>query len=271
MKAELSDFMQETTMNKLWIVCFAMISYATQAMSFSLSDHERGWYWHDDPKKILHKKEEVAQKKEVTTVASPDKTWKLIGHTVEVAIARAILDPTPENVAQARKMQRKLTKQSSFFSERWMLDLLLNPEEDESLINPNSSAARGLYNQQNSIVKDLAVQALSKNSGFIYFYEGGEAYSEKMAEVLKDFSNQYQIGIIPISVNNHISSVFPNSLLDSGQAQMMHVKHIPAIFSIHPKTNRPMPIAYGVVSHSELKDNILMASQFFSTRDYINE
>jgi len=26
-----------------------------------------------------------------------------------------------------------------------------------------------------------------------------------------------------------------------------------------------------VVSHSELKDNILMASEFFSTRDYINE
>lgn len=271
MKAELSDFMQETAMNKLWTVFLGFVFYTTQSLSFSLNDHERGWYWHDDPKEILHKKKEVVQKKEVTAVASPDKTWKLIGHTVEVAIARAILEPTPENVAKARRMQRKFTKQASFFSERWMLDLLLNPEEDESLVNPNSSAARGLYNQENSIVKDLAVQALSKNSGFIYFYEGGEAYSEKMAEVLKDFGNQYQIGIIPISVNNHISSVFPNSLLDSGQAQMMHVKHIPAIFSIHPKTKRPMPIAYGVVSHSELKDNILMASQFFSTRDYIHE
>ncbi|MCR9192613.1 MAG: type-F conjugative transfer system pilin assembly protein TraF [Gammaproteobacteria bacterium] len=256
-------------MNKLWVVFFAMFFYTSQALSFSLSDHEKGWYWHDDPKPILRKKEKVVRKKEAA--AAPDKTWKLIGHTVEVAMARAILDPTPENVAIARKMQRKLTKQASIFSERWTLDLLLNPEQDESLVNPNSSAARGLYNQENSIVKDLAVQALSKSSGFIYFYEGGEAYSEKMAEVLKDFGNQYQIGIIPISVNNHISFVFPKSLVDSGQAQMMHVKHIPAIFSIHPKTNRPMPIAYGVVSHSELKDNILMASEFFSTRDYIHE
>lgn len=258
-------------MSRLYLIAFSILFYTTQSMSFSLNEHERGWYWHDDPKTVLRKKEKVVREKVVSPKASPDKTWKLIGHTVEVAIARAILDPTRENISAARKMQRKLVSQSYLFSERWMLDLLLNPEEDESLINPNSSGARGLYNQQNAVVKDLAVGALRKSSGFIYFYEGGEAYSEKMAEVLKDFGNQYQIGIIPISVNNHISSVFPNSLLDSGQARMMHVKHIPAVFSIHPKTNQPMPIAYGVVSHSELKDHILMASQFFSTRDYVNE
>lgn len=235
-----------------------------------LNQHEEGWYWHNEPKEPIKKKakKESAVSQHNNRIADPDKTWKLIGKRVQQARAKAILNPTPQNIAQARRLQRLVVSQANLFSEKWMLDLLLNPEQDESLVNPSSSAARDLYNNQSTLEKEKAIALIRQKSGLFYFYKAGEPYSERMAQVIKEFATSYQLPLIPIAMTQNSSPEFPNSRIDSGEATQMGVKHIPAVFSLNPMTNNPMPIAYGLVSHSELKEHILLAVQTFQSGDY---
>ena len=251
----------------LLLVSVSPFLYAEQPY---LKEHEEGWYWHKDPKVEIKKKvtREPMEKAPMSKAPDPDKIWKLIGTRVERARAQAILNPTPENIARARRLQRLIVAQANLFSEKWMLDLLLNPDQDESLVNPSSSAARDVYNQQNSMQKEQAIAQISQTSGLFYFYEGGEPFSERMAEVVSDFATSYHMRVIAIAMSNRFSPQFPNSRVDSGQATQMGVKHIPAVFALNPVSKKTMPVAYGLVSQSELKENILMATNAFQSGDY---
>lgn len=257
-------------MARWFFVLLLIVSPFLYAEQPYLNEHEEGWYWHKDPQEALKKEsqKELMAPEIVSKPADPDKTWKLIGNRVQRARAQAILNPTPENIARARRLQRLIVAQANLFSEKWMLDLLLNPDQDESLVNPSSSAARDVYNQQNSMQKEKAIAQISQTSGLLYFYEGGEPFSERMAEVVSDFANSYHMTVIPIAMTKHFSPLFPNSQVDSGQATQMGVKHIPAVFALNPVSKNTMPIAYGLVSQSELKENILMATNAFQSGDY---
>jgi conjugal transfer pilus assembly protein TraF len=248
----------------VFLISVSPFLYADQPY---LNEHEEGWYWHKDPKVLLKKKERVASPV-VNKPADPDRTWKLIGERVQRARAQAILNPTTENIARARRLQRLIVAQANLFSEKWMLDLLINPNQDESLVNPSGSAARDIYNQQNSMQKERAIAQISQTSGLLYFYKGGEPFSERMAEVVSDFANSYHMTVIPIAMNDHFSPLLPNSRVDSGEANQMGVKHIPAVFALNPVSKKTMPVAYGLISQSELKENILMATKAFQSGEY---
>lgn len=248
------------------LMSISAFSYAGHAY---LNEHEAGWYWHNDPIEEADKSKKKTMSPQASSQsATADKTWKMIGQMVAEARAKAILNPSVKNIATARRLQRIMVGQANLFSEKWMLDLLLHPEGDESLINPSGSAARDLYNQQNSLMKEKAIVQISQTSGLIYFYEGNEPFSERMAEVLRDFADSYHMKVIPIAMSPKFSPIFPQSHIDAGEANHMGVKHIPAVFAIHPVSKQPMPVAYGLVSQSELKDNILMATNAFRSGAY---
>lgn len=255
---------KEASMAKYLMVLLALISPNLFAEPLYINEHEEGWYWHKDPKESP-KKQTLKQAPNTNKVANPDKTWKLIGQKVQDARAQAILNPSAENIARARRIQRLVVAQANLFSEKWMLDLLLHPDQDESLVNPSSSGARDVYNQQNYFKKEKLIARLRQESGLIYFYQAGEDYSERMAQVVAEFANTYQITVIPIAMTDRFSPYFPNSQPDSGEANRMGVKHIPALFTLHPISKQPMPIAYGLVSQSELMENMLMAAKAFES------
>ncbi|CZP45009.1 type-F conjugative transfer system pilin assembly protein TraF [Legionella pneumophila] len=255
---------------RFFVLLIALLPAFSFASHSYLNQHEEGWYWRNEPKESVKKKEKKPSSRSShdTSIADPDKTWKLIGKRVQQARAQAILNPTPKNIAQARRLQRMMVSQANLFSEKWMLDLLLNPDQDESLMNPSGSAARDVYNNQSNMEKEKAIALIRKKSGLFYFYKAGEPYSERMAQIIHDFALSYQLPLIPIAMTQDSSPQFPNSHVDSGEAALMGVKHIPAVFALNPVSNNPMPIAYGLVSHSELKEHILLAVQTFQVGDY---
>lgn len=252
------------SMAKWLALCLLAFTSTTFAEEPFLHAHEEGWFWHNERIETEKKPEpEVTGEPTISKPADPDKVWKQIGKAVERARAKAILNPTTDNIAEARRLQRLVVAQANVFSEKWMLDLLIHPEHDESLVNPSNSAARDIYNQNVNGLKERAIAAIRATSGLVYFYEAGEPYSERMAEVVRDFAGLHQITVIPIAMTARVSSHFPDSRIDSGQAIQMGVKHIPAVFTIHPVSKQSIPVAYGLVSQTELLDNILLVSRSF--------
>lgn len=244
-----------------WFLSF-LLGINTVHASHFLNHHEEGWYWHNE--RVKRDKQEPKTTLEPSQ-SNPEKTWKLIGQMVEQSRARAILNPSVHNITQARRMQRLMVAQANLFSERWMLDLLLHPELDENLTNPNNSAGRTLYHEQNSLLKEKVIAQISQKSGLFYFYKGGEPYSERMAEVVRDFAKQHHMRLIPVAMGAQFSPLFPESQTDSGLARQMKVKHVPAVFAMNPYTQTMMPIAYGLVSQSELKENLFLATLSFQS------
>ncbi len=161
-----------------WLLVFLCSMSTVLHASRFLNHHEEGWYWHNERVEVDKKEQEPPSP---SPQPNPDKTWKLIGQMVEQSRARAILNPTMHNITEARRMQRVVVTQANLFSERWMLDLLLHPELDENLVNPNNSTGRTLYHEQNSMLKEQVMAQISQKSGLFYFYKGGEPYSERMA------------------------------------------------------------------------------------------
>jgi conjugal transfer pilus assembly protein TraF len=248
-----------------WLVLSFLLQVNLLYAQPYINTHERGWYWHNEPLEVLKKAKKPTKPPQAKPL-DPSKVWKQIGVMVERARAQAILNPTSENIAVARRLQRLLVAQSTLFSEKWMLDLLLHPEEDESLTNPNNGAARDIYNHQNDLLKEKAIEAIAKTSGLVYFYEAEEPYSESMAVVLQNFAARYHMQILPIAMHNKASVHFPASRIDNGEAREMGVRHVPAVFAIHPLSKKAMPVAYGLISQSELKENIFRASMAFQPR-----
>jgi conjugal transfer pilus assembly protein TraF len=253
-------------MLKRIILLYFSLSSLLFAEHLSLQEHEKGWYWHNDPEKI--KQQHSLPKAQPTQPTNPDKTWKLIGKMVEQSRAKAILNPTVQNITHARQMQRLIVAQANLFSEHWMLNLLLHPELDEHLVNPNNSGGRGVYNEQNNLIKEQLISTISQGSGLYYFYKGGEPFSERMAEVVRDFAVRYQMQLVPIAMSAQFPPLLPNSQIDSGQANQMRVKHIPAVFVRNPYSKEMMPVAYGLMSQSDLKDNLFLATQAFKAGGY---
>lgn len=254
-------------MLKWWLALLLGLYFNFLYAEPNINTHEIGWYWHNEKIEIEKKPKKPVKTAEVKP-ADPAKVWKQIGAMVDRARAQAILNPTTQNIARARHLQRLLVAQSNLFSEKWMLDLLLHPEEDENLINPNNSAARDIYNHQNDLLKEKAISQLSQTSGLIYFYKADEPYSESMAMVVQNFAARYQMQVLPIAMSNKASVHFPDSRFNRGEAREMGVKHVPAVFAIHPISKQAMPVAYGLVSQSELKENILRVSLAFQPGGY---
>ena len=73
--------------------------------------------------------------------------------------------------------------------------------------------------------KEKAIAQISQTSGLLYFYEGGEPFSEQHGKSVSDFANSYHMTVIPIAMTKSFSPLFPNSRVDSGQATQMGVKH----------------------------------------------
>ncbi|WP_195912724.1 conjugal transfer protein TraF, partial [Legionella pneumophila] len=102
-------------MARWFFVLLVSVSPFLYAEQPYLNEHEEGWYWHKDPKEEVKNKpqpESVAPS-HVSKPADPDKTWKLIGNRVQQARAQAILNPTPENIARARRLQRLIVAQAN--------------------------------------------------------------------------------------------------------------------------------------------------------------
>ncbi|MDG6337444.1 conjugal transfer protein TraF [Glaesserella parasuis] len=88
----------------------------------------------------------------------------------------------------------------------------------------------------------------------------------KLAEVVKDFSKQYSLSIVPISIDGRVNPEFPNSKKDSGQAMAMGIKYFPAIFLVNPKKQEYKPLSYGFITQDDLARRVLNVVTNFKPR-----
>ena len=184
--------------------------------------------------------------------------------------ARAILEPTTENVQSYIRFQREQLDRSSMFADVWQRAVWQDPNLDYTQLRPISTLGKRQWLDQRKDDRDAALVQLGKRYGLFYFFAQSCAPCSIMSPILKSVADSHQITVKAVSTDGGPSDVFPRYVVDSGQRQRMGLdsKVTPAIVLFDSVTGKAVPIGYGVMAADELMDRIYTLTQTEPGRDY---
>jgi conjugal transfer pilus assembly protein TraF len=184
--------------------------------------------------------------------------------------ARAILEPSSENVIAYIRFQREQLDRSSMFSDVWQRALWQGPDLDYTLERPVSTLGKRQWGDARKADRDRAMASLSARYGLFYFFAQSCGPCEVMSPIIKSVADTFGITVRAISTDGGPSKSFPRYTVETNQRQKMGIeaRMTPAVVLWDSATNRPIPIGYGVMSADELQDRIYLLTQKEPGRDY---
>jgi conjugal transfer pilus assembly protein TraF len=212
--------------------------------------HAEGWAWYHDFEKP------PKEEKQEQTPKDPIICLKLAKEEMERALATAMLEPSKANVLEYMFLQHKWSAQSREFSKFWQYNLLEHPEVASQL--PTSQYGVRIRKEIDAKARSQLIHDLAQDNILLFFYEGGNPYSREFSKVVTTFAKQNQWAVKPVSIDSLVLKEFPRSICDSSIAKEMNVHVFPALFLVNVKTQSAVPIAYGMVTISQVEENIVM-------------
>jgi conjugal transfer pilus assembly protein TraF len=238
---------------------FALFFCCQKACAKFYESHAEGWHWYKNSKDEIE--EDDKNKKEISS--DPTEQMKGLRTTIQRALDNAVLYPTDSNVKSYIDLQNRLGNQSSLFAEVWQRVLLENPSLNYALIHPTNTLAKQVDLDLQHKREDAAIAKLAQESGLFFFYSSSCAYCRKFAPMLKSFALNYNISVIPITLDGIFLPEFPSSKVDKGQAARFNVTVEPSLFAVNPYTGKAYPVSQGLISEYDLRKRILDLSQNF--------
>ncbi len=221
--------------------------------------HDRkaeGWAWYEERRK--HEEEKVLPK----TPATPSEQLQEIRQKIEEKLAKAVLEPTPENIKAYMTEQQKWVDHSAYFAQVWEKILLSYPHLDNTAKSlPVSQYGLQYHKQEQQIKKESLIASLAKSYGLFFFYEGKSEISLFFGQIVKEFSKKYDMQTVAISVDGVKIEGFESHKKDNGIASTLGVDVMPALYLIDPQTDTAVPISFGLVGMDKIEDNIVLQFQ----------
>lgn len=230
--------------------------------------HAEGWFWRDvDPEAIEPEEAEEEIKPAMidpnrlypsmtAPLLDPIATLKALQKEVETSQARAVLQPTSENVLHFIRVQDELLKKNTLFADNWQRQVWRNPEYDYNQVRPHNPVALAEYNKSSNDARRVAMREIANNYGLYFIIAESCPYCHAMAPYLKRFSETYGFKVITVSIDGGTVDEFPDVMYSPEFADRLGVKTTPAVILANPRENVIEPISYGFVGLSELEKRI---------------
>ncbi|MCW2393561.1 conjugal transfer protein TraF [Sphingobium sp. B11D3A] len=172
--------------------------------------------------------------------------------------ARAILEPTEENITAYVRFQREQLDRASTFSDQWQRSIWQNPELDYTLQRPVSTLGKRAWLDARKVDQDAALRNLSRRYGIFYFYAQNCGACEVFGPILKALADQSGFQVVAVSMDGGPNRSFPNYVVDVGQHQKMGLtsRATPALVLYDTQARRPIPIGTGILSADEITERI---------------
>lgn len=225
-----------------------------------------GWQFYNLPEKEKPQ-EQIEEPQPIAPPISPLQQMELIKKKMEEARIIAIMDPTTENIAMYKVYQDYFVEKSSVFASQWQKMLLEYPHLDYNIKNPHYNATVPIKAAEERAEESRAINMINQHYGVFFFYRGNVPLDNKLAEIVKDFGDKYGLAIMPITIDGRISSQFPRSKKNTGQAEKMKIAHFPALFLVNPQKGEYKPLAYGFITQDDLARRALNVITDFKPRN----
>lgn len=174
--------------------------------------------------------------------------------------ARAILEPSEENVVAYVSFQREQLDRASTFSDTWQRALWQNPELDYTLQRPVNTVAKRAWLDNRKADRDAVLTSLGKRYGLFYFFAQSCGACEIFAPILRSVTDSHRLAVMAVSMDGGPSRDFPGYVVDSGQRTRMGLSgnETPALVLFDTATQRTIPVGYGILSADEIMDRIFL-------------
>jgi conjugal transfer pilus assembly protein TraF len=184
--------------------------------------------------------------------------------------ARAILEPTNENVTAYVRFQREQLDRASLFSDVWQRAIWQDPDLDYTLQRPVSTLGKRQWQDARTSERNNVMQNLGRRYGLFYFFAQSCGACEVMSPIVQSVAGTWSITVRAISTDGGPSRHFPNYTVETTQRSKMGLepKITPAVVLWDAELRRAIPIGYGVMSADELLDRIYLLTTKEAGRDY---
>ena len=184
--------------------------------------------------------------------------------------ARAILEPTSENIVNYIRFQREQLDRASTFADVWSRAIWQNPELDYTLERPVSTLAKQTWLTDRRQQREGSMAALTQRYGVFYFYSSSCSACRTFSPVMRALSDSYGLEVLAVSMDGGPNEAFPNFVVDSGQYQRMGLQGgtVPALVLFDTQTKQPIPIGYGVMAADEVMQRIFYLTKIEPGSDY---
>lgn len=184
--------------------------------------------------------------------------------------AKAILDPTPENVTAYIRYQRVQLDRASLFGDVWQRAIWQTPELDYTLERPVGTVAKQQWLDRRKGERARALDQLGTRYGLFYFFAQGCGACRVMSPIVKAVADTHRLTVRAISTDGGPSETFPVYTVETNQRAAMGLtaKVTPAVVLFDSVTRKALPIGYGVIAADELMDRIFLLTQREPGSDY---
>jgi conjugal transfer pilus assembly protein TraF len=222
------------------------------------------WFYCEKPKS------KPAEPQAAAPVQSASERMAAIGKELDELKARAILEPTEENVIAYVRFQREQLDRASTFSDIWQRALWQNPEIDYTLQRPVSTVAKRAWSDNRTADRDQVLANLGQRYGMFYFFAQSCGACEIFAPILRSVAQSHRMAVMAVSMDGGPSRDFPDYVVDSGQRARMGVpgNATPALVLFDIATRKTVPIGFGIMSADEIIERIYMLTNTKVGSDY---
>lgn len=233
------------------------------------TEYQSAWSCHGQEKFNWYCEEEVQKPKDVEKPQPPAKSaeeraveeLEKIRKDLDARRALAVVHPTPENIKAYMAAQKVEIDRASYFADVWRRVLWQNAELNYELKNPmNNSAIKVAERERNARQTDTMTE-LAKEWGLFFFFRGDCAYCKHMVPTLQWLNRQYDMTILPISLDGGTIEGLPPSVKDNGLSRQLGVEEVPLFVLGNVKTRKMVIIGSGVLSLQDFVDRIYVLTQ----------
>lgn len=226
---------------------------------------QKGWLWYKRTLPIIKKK-----KNELSKALTYSERMEVLRKNFEEIQAKAILDPTLDNVQVMQQAQNAIMNRATEFEKAWMLASLLTTQSFRSSDLP-SPQHRKVYQEQLDHQLDQKIRALAKTYGLFFLFKDECPYCHEFAPIVKDLMNLYGFEGKAISADGKALELFPGAEADNGTIAALNPEGIfPSLFLVNPQSRQVIPLARGLVSLSQLRENFKVIIRFLEETPHVS-
>lgn len=225
------------------------------------------WFYCERPQ--IDQGPKPSEQKAAKPAQSASERMAAIAKQLDELKARAILEPSEENVIAYVRFQREQLDRASTFSDTWQRALWQNPDIDYTLQRPVSTVAKRAWTDNRTSDRSQVLSHLGQRYGMFYFFAQSCGACEIFAPILRSVADSHGLAVMAVSTDGGPSKDFPNYVVDSGQRERMGVPNAtPALVLFDTATRKTVPIGFGILSADEIMDRIFMLTNTKVGSDY---
>lgn len=224
------------------------------------------WFYCEKPKRMA----KPAQAAPAAPAQTATQQLAAVTERLNELKARAVLEPTTENITSYITFQRQQLDRASTFSDVWQRAVWQNPDLDYTLQRPVSTVGKRAWLDNRTAERSSVMRQIGRRYGVFYFYAQSCAACEIQAPILRSVADMNGLHVQAVSMDGGPNRVFPDYLVDSGQRARMGLPGLatPALVLFDTVTHRPIPIGTGLMAADEIVDRIFQLTNVKAGSDY---